>query len=80
MEKKSHLAPFKMMPTRHGTCPECGIAHPKEYPHKQNSLAYQYSFYNDHGRFPTWEDALSHCDEEMKAKWIKSLKELGIDV
>ena len=63
-----------------GTCPECGRAHAEEMPHDQQSLAYQYKFYDQHGRWPTWADAMAHCMPEIKDLWAASLKEKGIDV
>jgi len=50
-----HLGAFGLMPAAPGTCPECAVDHPPELPHNQQSLFYQYKFYNDHGRWPTWE-------------------------
>ena len=61
-----------------GTCPECAVAHDPEYPHNLQSLAYQYQFYDKHGRWPTWEDAMAHCTDEMKKIWIAALAERGV--
>lgn len=33
-----------------GTCPECAVPHDPEQPHNRDSLAYQYKFYDQHGR------------------------------
>jgi len=63
-----------------GTCPMCATAHEPDMPHNQQSLAYQYKFYDFHGRFPTWADAMAHCTDEMKDFWIASLAEHGIEV
>ena len=63
-----------------GTCPECARAHDPELPHDQQSLAYQYKFYDQHGQFPTWEDAMAHCSDETKNFWKDALKEYGIEV
>jgi hypothetical protein len=49
-------------------------------PHNQQSLAYQYDFYGKNGRWPTWADAMAHCDESVKAQWTAALKERGIAV
>ena len=64
--------------TSDGKCGECATKHEPEMPHNQQSLAYQYHFYADHGRWPTWDDAMSHCTDEMKSYWRKSLAEKGI--
>lgn len=66
------------MPPKPGVCQECAVDHPPEAPHNRESLFYQYYFYNKHGRWPTWEDAMDHCDEETKARWIKELTKQGV--
>lgn len=63
-----------------GTCPECAVVHDPEMPHNQQSLTYQYKFYDKHGRWPTWKDAMAHCTEEMKQAWMEALAERGITV
>lgn len=63
-----------------GTCPECATAHAPEMPHNQQSLAYQYKFYDRCGRWPTWADAMAHCAPEVRAQWVEALKEHGITV
>lgn len=66
--------------TRKGTCLMCGVAHAPEMPHNQQSLTYQYKFYDQYGRFPSWADAMAHCPEEVKAYWKKELEKRGYDV
>lgn len=63
-----------------GTCPECAVKHDPKMPHNRDSLAYQYKFYDENGRWPTWMDAMAHCDEDMKQTWIKALREEGVVV
>lgn len=63
-----------------GTCPMCAVKHDPAQPHNQQSLAYQYKFYDAHGRWPTWNDAMEHCSEEVKELWRSALKERGVDV
>lgn len=75
-----HLGAFSLLPAAPGTCPECAVAHPPELPHNQKSLFYQTKFYIDHNRYPTWEDAMGHCSEEMKAVWREELRKLGVVV
>lgn len=77
--KGKHLGAFGLLPAAPGKCPECAVEHPPECPHNQQSLFYQYQFYNEHGRWPTWEDAMAHCDEAMKDVWRRELKARGID-
>lgn len=74
-----HLKPWKIIgKTPPGTCSECATKHPPEMPHNQQSLTYQYKFYDRHGRWPTWEDAMAHCSDEIKQLWKDALKEKGI--
>ncbi len=63
-----------------GTCPMCAVTHDPEMPHNLQSLAYQYKFYDIHGRWPTWADAMAHCSDEIKAYWCSALAERGIVV
>lgn len=36
-----------------------------------------YKFYFEHGRWPTWADAMAHCSDEVKAAWEVALREGG---
>ncbi len=63
-----------------GACPECAVKHDLGQPHDQASLAYRYKFYDRHGRWPSWEDAMAHCDDGVKAQWAAQLRRLGVDV
>ena len=63
-----------------GTCPECGRDHELEMPHDNQSLVYQYRFYDEHGRWPTWNDAMAHCSEPVRSAWASELAKLGIDI
>jgi len=78
--KGKHLGGFSLMPAKQGTCQECAVDHAPEQPHNQQSLFYQYKFYNENGRWPTWADALLHCPEDIKQLWTKELLERGITV
>lgn len=59
-----------------GKCPVCATEHEPELPHNLQSLAYQYRFYDEHGRWPTWDDAMAHCTDEVKALWMEALSEV----
>ena len=61
-----------------GTCSICAVAHDPGQPHNRDSLCYQYKFYDEHGRWPTWKDAMAHCSEEVKEYWIQALSEHGV--
>lgn len=73
-----HIGFFGMMPSTPGTCPECATDHSPEQPHNQQSLHWQYWYYNEHGRWPVWNDAMAHCTEEMKALWRIELLKRGV--
>ena len=64
---------FHIMPAPAGTCPECAVDHSPEVPHNQQSLHYQYTFYAQHGRWPTWADAIAHCSPETQSAWKREL-------
>lgn len=63
-----------------GTCPQCAVKHEPEQPHNPQSLAYQYWFYGKHGRWPTWDDAMAHCDDQVRSIWRRALTERGVDL
>jgi len=71
---------FHLLPAKPGTCQECAVAHDPAQPHNQQSLYYQYHFYADHNRWPTWEDAIAHCTEEVQNYWIEALAKQGVSV
>jgi len=78
--KGKSIKQFLLMPAKEGTCPECATAHEPEQPHNQQSLFYQYKFYNDNGRWPTWNDALEHCSRDIKELWTKELSKHGVKI
>jgi hypothetical protein len=77
-----HLGGFKLLRGRleECQCPECAVKHAPEMPHDQTSMFWQYSFMEKQGRWPTWVDALAHCQPEMRQRWVKALAERGIVV
>lgn len=75
----SHLAPFKLLPCKPGVCQECATDHDPAMPHNQQSLYYQYRFYGQHGRWPTWDDALAHCTPELQTLWKEALAKVLAD-
>ena len=68
-----------LLPAKPGTCPECATTHETWEPHNLD-LFYQYHFWGEHGRFPTWKDAMAHCSDVIKASTTEVLKEHGIEV
>lgn len=77
-EFTGHMRPFKTLGVPPGTCEECAVKHEPDQPHNQQSLVYQYNFYDKHGQWPKWKDAMEHCTQEVKDKWIALLKEKGV--
>lgn len=69
-----------LLPPAPDVCQTCAVDHRPDMPHNQQSLYYQYRFYAEHGRWPTWTDAMAHCDDQMKAAWTKALAQRGITV
>lgn len=76
----NHLAPFKILKPKPGVCQQCAVDHDPQIPHDRQSLTYQYSFYAQHGRWPTWVDAMAHCPEEVKREWLSALRAAGVEV
>lgn len=66
-----------LLPPAPDVCQSCAVDHEPEQPHNQQSLYYQYWFYGQFGRWPTWHDAMSHCPDEIKAHWVRELKAAG---
>jgi len=80
LENKGHLSPFMLMPCAKDVCQVCAVKHDPKQPHNKQSLFYQYKFYNDNGRWPTWRDAMSHCETKVQEFWEDQLKSKGIDI
>lgn len=79
-EMKEIPGGFKLLPPAREACQVCAQnpPHPPEYPHNRDSLYYQYFFYAEDGRWPTWTDALAHCDDETKKVWFEGLRALDV--
>lgn len=73
-------ARWKLMPPAADACQVCGHkpAPGADEPHNAQSLYYQYSFYADHGRWPTWRDAIRHCSEPLRVAWEGELRKRGV--
>lgn len=68
-----------LMPAKPGVCPKCGRDHEAGWPHDRDSLLFQYTFFDEHGYFPSWNDALEGCSEGVKAYWTEQLTARGIN-
>lgn len=70
--------PMHVMPPEDAqACQTCGRRHEPDQPHDATHLHYQYSFYAAHGRWPTWKDAIAHCDAPTREAWEAELRRLG---
>jgi hypothetical protein len=79
-DPRERKATWTLLPTAPGVCSQCGVDHEPEQPHDAASLRYQYAFYAEHDRWPTWADALAHCAPDVRAAWAERLREHGIEV
>ena len=60
---------FQMLPPNSDKCPVCAdLAHSPEIPHNRDSLFYQYSFFEQNGRWPTWADASASCPKDVRER------------
>jgi hypothetical protein len=71
-------ATWTMLPPPPDKCQQCAHDHEPGLPHDAHSLYYQYAFYSEHDRWPTWEDAMAHCTPEVRKVWTKALREHGV--
>ena len=76
--KEIGMDQVRILPPKPGTCPECAVDHAPAMPHNRDSLFYQMRFYQQHGRFPTWANAMAHCSDAVKACWKGELAKKGI--
>jgi len=64
-----------LLPCAPDVCQECAVDHKPEEAHNCQSLYYQYKFYGEHGRWPTWADAIAHCEPKIRDLWKQLLME-----
>lgn len=74
------IRPLMILPAAPGKCQTCAVDHLPAEPHNAQSLYYQMKFQMEHGRGPTWLDAMAHCTEEVREIWLGGLKARGVDV
>lgn len=55
-----------LLPPKPDVCQECAVNHEPHLMHDNRSLYYQMQFYAKHNRWPTWDDAMSHCEPDIK--------------
>lgn len=75
-----NIEEIKVIPPKPGSCKICATMHNPGEPHDRDSLYYQNQFYKKHKRFPTWNDAMEHCDEAVREEYIKKLAKRRIIV
>ncbi|WP_345868311.1 hypothetical protein [Shewanella algae] len=68
-----------IVPPKPAACQVCGVMHPEGVPHNRDSLFYQYTFYQKHGRWPTWADASKHCKQEVVDGLKQILRQQNIE-
>lgn len=78
--KKVPFENVMILPPKPGVCQMCAVNHRPDQPHNRDSLYYQMKFRQKHGRFPTWADAMAHCEEHVKKAWTDALAERGVIV
>jgi hypothetical protein len=78
--KEIPMATMMLLPPRADVCQECAVDHDPRLPHNQQSLYYQMKFKMEHGRDATWNDAMAHCTDDVKERWIEGLKIHGVEV
>ena len=71
---------FVLSSPRSGLCQTCAARHDPQDPHDPDSLYYQVQFYQEHGQYPTWRDAMAHCFAEVKTAWTTELVRAGVIV
>ncbi len=75
-----HNATWQILPAAPEVCSQCAIDHEPQEPHNRDSLHYQYTFHGEHGRWPSWADAMAHCSPQVKSMWRLALAERGVIV
>lgn len=75
--KVIELKDMALLPPSKDVCQECAVKHDPQMPHNQQSLYYQMKFKKERGRWPTWEDAMAHCAEDVKTLWREALLKRG---
>ena len=73
METETKVGGFTLLPCAKDVCQECAVKHEHWQAHNQQSMYYQYHFYGQYGRWPTWTDAIAHCPPSIQKQWIEQL-------
>jgi hypothetical protein len=76
MERDTEIRVMTLLPPAPDRCQTCAAIHGPQEPHKPESLYWQITFHREHGRAPTWEDAVAHLDPELQAQILAIVAEL----
>lgn len=68
---------MSLLPPSEDGCPICATKHPPAMPHNAQSMYYQYRFFGVRGRWPTWADAVAHCEDHVREWWEAELRRQG---
>lgn len=79
-DPRGKQATWILLPAPPGVCSQCARDHDPDQPHDQQRLHWQYAFYAEHDRWPTWNDAMAHCTPEVQSAWRAALRRRGIEV
>lgn len=71
---------WALLPPSPDVCSMCAKDHEPELPHDWQTIYWQYAFRAEYDRWPTIDDAFSHCDDEMQEIWRQALLEHGIEL
>jgi hypothetical protein len=75
---------MSLLPPAPGVCPDCACDHDPALPHNQQSLYYQMAFHATNGRWPTWSDAMAHCDGRVRAVYreilLREMTSRGVEI
>jgi len=77
---------FSLLPPPPGVCQQCAVDHEPGAPHNRDSLHYQYWFRLTEAkagreeRWPTWADAMAHCEHGLQTAWREELERRGVNV
>lgn len=83
------IKPFSeamLVPPPPGVCQQCARDHDPAEPHDQQSLHFKYWFRlreakaGREERWPSWADAMAHCEPEVQQRWREALEQRGVDV
>ena len=79
-EEKTKPMNWFMLPPPADCCQECAVKHEPWNAHDAQSLYYQMKFNAEHGRSPTWLDAIAHCTPELQKAWKEGLRKKGVEI